>query len=154
MSRQSRQIPVESDDGFHPLSSLRTEVEHVFGRLAEGFRQLRGERRRPDADASESGEGYEISLELPGLDAGDIDLRIEGDALVVSGEKRDEREEHDRNYYLLERSYGAFRRAFRLPEDVDRDRISAEFSRGVLEVSLPRAAGAEKEVRKIQIKSD
>lgn len=151
MSRQSRKIPVESDEGFHPLNALRTEVEHVFGRLAEGFRNLRGEKRQPSADASEFGTGYEISMELPGLEAGDIDLKVEGDVLVVSGEKRDEREEKERNYYLVERSYGAFRRAFRLPEDVDKNRISAEFSRGVLEVSMPRAAGAEKDVRRIEI---
>lgn len=153
MSRQSRKIPVESDEGFHPLSTLRTEVEHVFGRLAEGFRNLRGEKRQPSADASESGKGYEISIELPGMDPGDIDLKVEGDVLVVSGEKRDEREEHDRNYYLVERSYGAFRRAFRLPEDIDKERISAEFSKGVLAISMPREAGAEKDVRRIEISS-
>lgn len=151
MSRQSRKIPVESDDGFHPLNTLRTEVEHVFGRLAESFRNLRGEKRQPCADASESGNSYEISIELPGMDAGDIDLKVEGDVLVVSGEKRDEREETDRNYYLVERSYGTFRRAFRLPEDVDRDRINAEFSKGVLKIDMPRAAGAEKDVRRVEI---
>jgi len=153
MSRQSRKIPVESDVGFHPLNTLRTEVEHVFGRLAEGFRNLRGERREPSADASEHDKGYEISLELPGMAAGDIELKVEGDVLVVSGEKRDEREETDRNYYLVERSYGAFRRAFRLPEDVDRDRIGAEFSRGVLQINMPRTAGAGKDVRRIEVKS-
>lgn len=151
MNKQSRRVPIESDDGFHPLSTLRTEVENVFGRLAEGFRNLRGEKRQPCADASESGNSYEISIELPGMDVGDIDLKVEGDVLMVSGEKRDEREETDRNYYLVERSYGAFRRAFRLPEDVDRDRIAAEFSKGVLEINMPRAAGAEKDVRRIQI---
>lgn len=153
MNKQSRKIPVESDEGFHPLSSLRTEVEHVFGRLAEGFRNLRGEKRQPSADAAESDNGYEISVELPGMDAGDIDLKVEGDVLVISGEKRDEREESDRNYYLVERSYGAFRRAFRLPEDVDRERIGAEFSKGVLTVSMPRAPGAVKDVRRIEISS-
>jgi len=153
MSRQSRRIPVESDEGFHPLSSLRTEVENVFGRLAEGFRSLRGEKRQPSADAAESDHGYEISIELPGMDTGDIDLRVEGDVLVISGEKRDEREESERNYYLVERSYGAFRRAFRLPEDVDRERIGAEFSKGVLTVSMPREPGAAKDVRRIEISS-
>lgn len=151
MSKESRKIPVESDEGFHPLSSLRTEVEHVFGRLAEGFRNLRGDKTKPSADASESGRGYDISIELPGMDAGDIDLKVEGDVLVVSGEKRDEREEQDRNFYLVERSYGAFRRAFRLPEDVDKERISAEFARGVLNISMPRSADAERDVRRIQI---
>ncbi|MGA8261468.1 MAG: Hsp20/alpha crystallin family protein [Arenicellales bacterium] len=153
MARQSRKVPIETEDGFHPLSSLRTEVEHVFDRLAQGLRHLRGERRPPSADASESGKGYEISIELPGMDAGDVQVTVEGDVLVVSGEKRNEREEKDRNYYLLERSYGAFRRAFRLPDDIDRERVSAEFSKGVLDISMPRAAGAEKAVRRIQVTS-
>lgn len=153
MAGQSRKIPVESEEGFHPLSSLRTEVDHVFDRLSQGLRQLRGERRPPSADASESGKGYEISIELPGMDADDIEVTVRGEVLVVSGEKRDEREEKDRNYYLLERSYGSFRRAFRLPDDADRKRLSAEFSKGVLDIAIPRVAGSEKKVRRIKITS-
>ena len=153
MAKKSRKVPVETDEGFHPLSSLRTEVEHVFERLAQGFRQLRGERQPPSADASESRAGYEISIELPGMDAGDVEVAVEGDVLVVSGEKRNEREEKDHNFYLVERSYGVFRRAFRLPDDADKKRVSAGFSKGVLEINMPRVAGAEKQVRKIKVKT-
>jgi len=152
-TKKSKKIPVSSDDESHILSNLRTEIEHVFERLTQGFKHLRGERPAPSADASESGKGYEISMELPGMDPGDVEVRLEGDVLVVSGEKRNEHEEKKRNYYLLERTFGAFRRAFRLPDDVDRSRISAEFSKGVLEIAMPRAAVAQKEVRKITVKS-
>ena len=97
--------------------------------------------------------GYELSIELPGMDAGDVEVAVEGDVLVVSGEEPNEHEEKDRNFYLVERSYGAFRRAFRLPDDADKKRVSAEFSKGVLEINIPRVAGAEKQVRRIKVKS-
>jgi HSP20 family protein len=153
MGKKSKKVRVEQENGFHPLNSLRTEVEHVFERLAHGLRHLRGENQPPSTDASESGDGYEVSIELPGMDDEDVEVAVEGSVLVISGEKRDEREEKKRNYYLLERSYGAFRRAFSLPDDVDKNHIRARFSKGVLNITMPRIAGTKKDVRKIKVTS-
>ncbi len=151
MAGKSRKVAIDGGGASTALEGLRTEVEHVFERLAQGFRKLRGERQAPNADASESSDGYEISLELPGMDKKDVDITVEGNVLVIAGEKRNEHEEKKRNYYLVERSYGAFRRAFRLPDDVDRDRIGAKFAKGVLEISLPRLPGEQRPVKKVRV---
>ncbi len=73
--------------------------------------------------------------------------------LTVRGEKKAEREEKGKGHYLSERGYGAFERSFRLPDDVDADKISADFQSGVLKLTLPRKAGAKAKQRKVAIKA-
>jgi HSP20 family protein len=73
--------------------------------------------------------------------------------LVLRGEKRQEKEEKEANYYLSERAYGSFQRSFALPDGVDRDKISAEFGKGVLTLTLPKTAEARKQDKKIEVKA-
>lgn len=86
------------------------------------------------------------------MDEKDIDVSVSGDLLVIKGEKREEKVEKDKNYYLSERSYGQFQRSFSLPSGIDRDKINAEFSKGVLTVTLPKSAEAQKQQKKIEVK--
>ena len=108
----------------------------------------------PAIDMSEDEKAYKISAELPGIDAKDIDVSVSGDMLVLKGEKRQEKEEKDKNYHFSERAYGSFQRAFDLPASVDRDKVAADFSKGVLTITLPKTAEARKPQKKIAIKSD
>ena len=96
---------------------------------------------------------YKISAELPGIDAKDVDVSVFGDMLVLKGEKRQEREEKDKNYHLSERAYGSFQRAFELPASVDRNKIAADISKGVMTLTLPKTAEAQKPIKKIEVKS-
>ena len=107
----------------------------------------------PPIDMSEDDEAYKISAELPGLDAQDVEVSVSGDRLVVKGEKRQQQEEKNKNYYLSERTYGSFERSFELPVSVDRDKIAADFSRGVLTITMPKTAEVQKLQKKIEIKS-
>jgi HSP20 family protein len=107
----------------------------------------------PAIDMSEDDKAYKITAELPGLDAKDVDVSVAGDTLVLKGEKRQEKEEKDKNYYFSERAYGSFRRAFELPASVDRDKVAADFSKGVLTITLPKTAEAQKQAKKIEVKS-
>jgi len=102
---------------------------------------------------SEDEKAYKISAELPGIDAKDIDVSVSGDMLVLKGEKRQEKEEKDKNYHFSERSYGSFQRAFELPASVDRNKVAADFSKGVLTISLPKTVEAQKPAKKIEVKS-
>ncbi len=72
--------------------------------------------------------------------------------LILKGEKRQESEQRDKNYHFSERSYGSFQRAFELPASVDRDTISADFSKGVLTINMPKTAEAQKQPKKIEVK--
>jgi HSP20 family protein len=95
---------------------------------------------RPAAEVVRDGEDAVVRLELPGLDAEkDISVEVERGALVVSGERRDERSEDNESYRLREVRYGAFRRTFRLPRHVTDADLKARYDAGVLTV---RVAGA------------
>jgi HSP20 family protein len=107
----------------------------------------------PAVDVTEDENAYKISAELPGMSEKDIDVTVSGDVLVIKGEKRQEREQKEKNRYLSERSYGAFQRSFSLPDGVDRDKIGAEFSKGVLTLTLPKTAEAQKQQKKIEVKT-
>jgi HSP20 family protein len=72
--------------------------------------------------------------------------------LVIKGEKRQEKAEQDENRYMSERTYGSFQRSFSLPEGINTDKISAEFSNGVLTITLPKTAEAQKQQKKIEVK--
>ncbi len=73
--------------------------------------------------------------------------------IAIRGEKRDEKEEKSGDYYLRERQFGSFERTFALPDGVDADKIEARFSKGVLTVSLPKSAEAQKPEQKVTVKA-
>src|ERR1700751_3013135 len=147
--------------------SFRSEMDRLFDRFGGGF-GFPSLRRMfdiepawrssftfstPAIDMSEDEKAYKISAELPGIDAKEIDVSVSGDMLVLKGEKRQEKEEKDKNYHFSERSYGSFQRAVELPKSVDRNRIAADFSKGVLTITLPKTAEAQRPVKKIEVKS-
>ena len=145
--------------------SFRSEMDRLFDRF--GFPSLRRMFDMepawrpassftfsvPAIDMSEDEKAYKISAELPGLDAKDVDVSVSGNMLVLKGEKRQEKEEKDKNYHFSERTYGSFQRSFQLPSSVDRDKVAADFSKGVLTITLPKTAEAQKPFKKIAVKS-
>ncbi|AQT67280.1 Spore protein SP21 [Anaerohalosphaera lusitana] len=125
-----------SDFGFEPMTEA--------GRWAKEF--------TPSINVSETDKAYKISAELPGMDENDIDVSIEGDSLLIKGEKKAEDQEEGENWFRSERSFGQFQRAIGLPVDVDEDKIEAEFKKGVLNVVLPKTEEARTKSKKISIK--
>jgi HSP20 family protein len=107
----------------------------------------------PAVDFAEDDKAYRITAELPGMSEKDIDVSLSGDTLTIKGEKREEKEEKAKNYYLSERHYGSFRRSFTLPDGIDRDKIDAAFAAGVLTLTLPKTAEAVKQQKKIEVKA-
>ena len=99
---------------------------------------------QPLADLRETDRGFELSVDLPGMKAQDIELLTRGDMLVVSGEKADERDSGQGAYRFSERRFGRFERAFALPPGADRDRIEATFEHGVLKVQIPISPEGER----------
>ncbi len=107
----------------------------------------------PTVDVTEDDKTYKITAELPGLDEKNIEILLIGDTLVLKGEKHEEKEEKNKNYCMSERSYGAFQRAFRLPDGIDPEKITASFTKGVLSVVLLKTVEAQKQQKKIEIKA-
>jgi HSP20 family protein len=106
----------------------------------------------PAVDVAEDDKAYHITAELPGMGEKDIEVNLSGDTLTIKGEKRDEKEEKAKSYYVSERHYGSFQRSFTLPEGIDRDKTDASFSAGVLTLTLPKTAEAVKQQKKIEVK--
>lgn len=107
----------------------------------------------PAVDVAEDEKAYKITAELPGLDEKSIEISVSGDRLTLKGEKQQEKEEKNKSYYLSERCYGSFQRSFQLPDGVDQDKIAANFAKGVLTVTLPKTAAAQKQHKKIEVKA-
>jgi len=107
----------------------------------------------PAVDVTQTDKGYEITAELPGMEEKDIDVKLANGILTIRGEKRDEKEEKKNDYYVRERSFGSFERSFQVPENVDTDKVSASFKKGVLTVMLPKSAEAQKTEKKIEVKA-
>jgi HSP20 family protein len=118
-----------------------------FGTAREGWDAF-----SPRVDITETDKEVEVSVELPGLEEKDIDVRLSRDVLTIQGEKTQEREERKRNYVRTERSYGSFRRSIALPGEVDAGKADAVFRNGVLTVTLPKAGGPQAR-KKITVKA-
>jgi HSP20 family protein len=149
--------------------SFRTEMDRLFDRFASGWGMPSLRRMfdlepafryessfsmpSPAVDITEDDSAYKVTAELPGMTEKEIEVVVSGDTLSLKGEKRQEKEQKEKNFYLSERSYGSFQRTFVVPEGVDRDKIAADFSKGVLTITLPKTAKATQQQKKIEVKS-
>ena len=149
--------------------SFRDEMDRVFDRFSGAFGMPALRRMfdwepapryessfafaAPSVDVAEDDKAFKITAELPGLEAKEVEISLSGDVLVLKGEKKEEKEQKDKNYYMSERSYGLFERAFALPDGIDRDKIAADLVKGVLTITLPKTAEATKAAKKIEVKA-
>jgi len=155
--RESTVAPTTHDE--HPILGLQREMNRVFdnfwNRFEGSFDGLYGRLGfgAPRVDVVETDKAVEVSVELPGLDAKDVEVSLTNDVLTIKGEKKVEREENSKGYRLSERSYGNFYRTIPLPAEVATDDAKAEFRKGVLTVSLPKTPEAQAKVKKVEVKS-
>lgn len=105
----------------------------------------------PTLDISETKDDLVIKAEVPGLEPKDIDISLSDGILTIKGEKKEEREEKEEDYYLMERCYGSFARSIQLPKRVQSDKIQATYKNGVLKIVLPKSEEAKKKEIKIQV---
>jgi len=105
----------------------------------------------PALDVAERDESVIVKAELPGMTREDIDVSVEGNVLIISGEKKELEEDKKEDFYHVERRYGTFRRTITLPSDVDPSKIEATYRDGILTVELPKTEEAKP--RQIEVKS-
>jgi HSP20 family protein len=154
---QKTQVPVRRE-GEHPLMTFQRDMNRLFddffggldmtpSKLFEGSWNV----FNPKVNISENDTEVVVSAELPGMDEKDVEVSVSRDMLTISGEKKEEKEEEDKNYYRVERSYGSFRRSIPLPGEVNPDDVEATFNNGVLDVTLPKTEASQR--KKITVKS-
>jgi HSP20 family protein len=141
----------------NPIAALQRDMNRAFESFwSEASRSFGGRAGSDDAvprsDVVETDSGVEVSIELPGLDEKEVEVTLTDEALTIRGEKKVERREEKRGYYVSERSYGSIYRSIPLPAGVDSDRAEATFRNGVLTVRLPQSPEARAKVKKIAVK--
>jgi HSP20 family protein len=174
MAEAATKFPVKPEEKsvdrpaeWRPFESLRREVDRLFEDFQLGSWRLpfvrpvfdtapfwRGDiswGKTPAVDVVDKEKAYEITAELPGMDESNIDVKFSDGTLTIKGEKKDEKEEKKKDYYLSERRYGSFQRSFGVPAGVDTTKIEAHFKNGVLTVTLPKTVDAQKSEKKIAI---
>ena len=124
------------------LVTLPREIDRYFSNFGMDF-ESSDTVWKPSVDITETEESYELKAEIPGMDKKDIKISIQENVLVLSGEKRKEEVQDDKNYHRVERSYGKFERSFRLPHEVKADEVKAKYKDGVLSVEIPKAEEAK-----------
>jgi len=129
-----------------PFSALRHEMNALFDDFFPDAGEAAGPLASfmPRVDVKETDGEIRVTAELPGIDEKDVEISVDGEALTIRGEKKEERETKGEEGYRLERSYGSFRRSVALPCAVNADKASATYAKGVLTVALPKAAEAKK----------
>lgn len=104
----------------------------------------------PSIDISETDNQYMIDVEVPGMRKEDIDLNIENNTLTISGERKFEKKEDNKQYHRVESHYGSFSRSFTLPENVKVDSISASYNNGILNITVDKSEQQMKKQIKIK----
>jgi HSP20 family protein len=137
---------------------MRRELNELFETFFREFGREENDKGvpafRPAVNIAESADNFEVTVELPGIAEEDVDIRLSRDGLTITGEKKEESEEKNRNYFRQERSYGYFRRMIPLPANaVVADKAVATFDQGVLTITLPKRRQPEEEPRRIEVKT-
>lgn len=138
------------------FQDFRTEVDdlcrRMFGRELTETNGDAFETWKPSCDVEEGDKEIQVKVELPGVDAKDIEISINDDALVVKGEKKVEREDKKKNYHRTERFVGQFYRQIPLPPGTDEEKVTAASKSGVVTITIPKKPGVQP--KKIAVKAE
>lgn len=137
------------------LSPMSQDFQRLFDRFFSGFpfggvpAGYEAFTTFPTLNVSDAGDAVLVKAEVPGLDADDLEITVEGDMLILKGEKKAEKEEKQENYYYAERSFGSFIRRVELPSAVDSNKADARLDRGVLTLRLPKIEATQTRTIKV-----
>jgi len=145
------------------LAQFHNEIDNLFESFLQGFplapslfprmpHALGSDMLlKPSVDIAATDKEYTITAELPGVEEKDIKVELNGDTLLIRGQKEHKKEEKKNDYYCVERSYGSFQRQLSLPEDADAESIQAAYKQGVLTLHVPRKPGKTQSARQIDV---
>lgn len=142
-------MPIVRWDPFRELVQMRDEIGRWFGDIERDKDQKRSALWAPNVDIKETENEVLVKADLPGIKMEDIDVSIDEDQLVIKGERKFEKEEKEKDYLRVERSYGSFYRSFDIGVPIKADEVKAHYSDGVLEITIPKAE--VKKPKKVEI---
>jgi HSP20 family protein len=142
---------------FDPLSDFRRDMDRLFDAFFGSAGPLVGgaaaatSMAMPRIDIHEDDHELRVSADMPGVKPSEVDLRLEGDVLVITGERKSEAERKDENFHVMERGHGRFRRSVQLPFAPDPDQVHADYNHGVLTIRMPMQPQAQRS-RRIEVR--
>ena len=142
---------------FHDVADFRRNFDQLFNRLARWpSTQQEQNYANEFSPAIESfidrdGKKFHCEVLLPGIDPKNVDIQVQGNTLTITGERTNSRETKEADFMHREITYGSFTRSLVLPEGVDREKLTAEYRNGMLEITAPIAAASLP--KKVEIKS-
>jgi HSP20 family protein len=144
-------------DPFQDLRSAQDEMAQMSPMLAHALglhAQQQGSGTAtawaPALDISERKDAYLVTVELPGVEADDLEITLEDGLLTIQGERQFTSESSEEQFHRIERRYGAFRRSITLPAQVQAEQIEASFENGVLQIMVPKMEEAKP--KRIQVR--
>lgn len=142
-------------DPFADMAQLRDQVNRLFEQslTASGREPASMRTWAPTVDIAETADAMVIFADLSGVNADDISIQMEGDTLTIRGERRAQKDDSDKRFVRIERSYGAFQRSFTLGVPIKQDEVTARYRDGILEVTLPKAEEVKPKQIPVQVET-
>lgn len=148
-----RPLPQRESDArkgwLSPFTAFPRDLEEFWNRTFSEWPGWGNGNALPSLDVSETDGAIEVTMDVPGMPAEDIDIQLHENSLTVTGTHKEEHEEKERSYHRVERRRGSFSRTIPLPCAVAEDKVQAKVKDGVLEIHLPKSDQAKK--RKIKV---
>jgi HSP20 family protein len=140
-------------DPFREMATLQDRMNRLFNNQFGALTRDQAVTGSfvPAVDVYEDENAIQLSLEVPGIDEKDIDIRLENNLLSVRGERKFEKEEKEENFHRVERRYGTFTRSFTLPATVNPEDVKADYDKGVLKIRLAKRAEAKPKQIKVNL---
>jgi HSP20 family protein len=138
---------------FREIDALQREMNRLFDSLTADMTSLSNQAFMPAAELHETADAIHLKLEVPGIDAKDLDIQVSADAVSVSGERKSESTSEDKGVKRTEFRYGRFQRVFQLPARIQNDHVTADYKDGILTITLPKAEGEKTKVVKVNVVS-
>ncbi len=132
------------------LINMEDEINRMFEQFGKPFGWVDQGRYAPAMDVRETDDAYIVEADVPGMKKEDVHIEVADNVLTIKGERKDEKEEKDKNYHRIERSFGSFARSVALPAGFDGNKVTAKFENGVLTVTLPKPD--ERKPRRVEVK--
>jgi HSP20 family protein len=143
---------LELMEPFREMENLQHEMNRLFDRWAHtGNGESKGFGYIPSVEMKETDEAVQLKLEVPGLEAKDLDVEVMDDAVSIKGERKSESKTEEKGMIRSEFHYGSFARVIPLPAHVQNDKVTAEYKNGILNLTLPKSEEEKKKIVKINL---
>ncbi len=145
--------PSAKFDGLQEMEDLLRSMQRAFSmRPSRGAEEVTFAEWSPSVDIGEDENEFILKAELPDISKRDIEVSVENGTLSIRGERKVEKIEEGMTFHRMERAFGRFERTFTIPEDADKDKISSEYTGGILTIHLPKNPKAKRLAHKIEIR--